>query len=212
MSKYVPSRVATERLGLHPNTLRRLADDDKIEYIRISGQRRYNLDKYIKDNHLDDSDSSGADNKICYCRVSSKKQAKDLDRQIKFLQKRYPHHTIISDVGSGINFKRPGLLRILDQAQQGNITEVVVAYKDRLARIGFELVQHIIETNGGRIVVLNKSEVSEEEDFVQDIISIITVFSAKYHGSRKYKDQNDKNIPKKNRVPEESTEQDSGSE
>lgn len=193
---YVASRIAIKRLGFHPNTLRKLADEGKIDHIKISGQRRYNVEKYIQENGiLDESSEEELDNKpqkICYCRVSSKKQAGDLSRQIKFIQSKYKKHRVISDVGSSLNFKRPGLQEILELAMQKNLKEVVVAYKDRLARIGFDLIQQIIEKNGGRLVVLNKNDVSKETELAEDIISIITVYSARYYGSRKYKNKVDK--------------------
>jgi putative resolvase len=194
---YVASRIAIKRLGFHPNTLRKLADEGKIDHIKISGQRRYNVEKYIQENGILDesSEEDELDNKpqkICYCRVSSKKQAADLSRQIKFIQSKYKKHRVISDVGSSLNFKRPGLQEILDLAMQKNLKEVVVAYKDRLARIGFDLIQQIIEKNGGRLVVLNKNDVSKETELAEDIISIITVYSARYYGSRKYKNTVDK--------------------
>ena len=201
MNAYLPSRTASKKLGLHPNTLRKLADEGKITHIKVGQQRRYNVDKYVKDNNIDDSESEDENSpeKIIYCRVSSKKQSEDLNRQIKFVQKKYPKHRLITDVGSGINFKRQGLQEILELAMQKKLKEVVVAYKDRLARIGYELIKFIIAKNGGRIVVLNENDVSEEQEFAEDIISIITVFSAKYYGSRKYKDKNNKNITTKNK-------------
>lgn len=203
MDIFVPSRIASAKLGLHPNTLRKLADDNEIDHIIVSKQRRYNIAKYIRDHNLEDNSEDSEEHqleKIVYCRVSSKKQAGDLSRQIKYVQKKYPKHRIITDVGSGINFKRKGLQEILELAMQKNLKEVVVAYKDRLARIGFDLIKFIIEENGGKIVVLNKNEVSEETEFAEDIISIITVFSAKYYGSRKYKnkDRSDKTKNNKN--------------
>ena len=138
MPVYIPSRLASQKLGLHPNTLRKLADNGNIDYIKVGQQRRYNVDKYIKDNNIGDEDSEDENpaERIIYCRVSSKKQSEDLNRQIKFVQKKYPKHRVITDVGSGINFKRQGLQEVLELAMQKRLKEVVVPYKDRLARIG----------------------------------------------------------------------------
>ena len=213
MPQYVTSRVASDKLGLHPNTLRKLADNNQIDFIKISSQRRYNIEKYIKDNHTEEYslEEEGTEN-ICYCRVSSRKQLSDLKNQEKFLKKKFPKYTIISDVGSGINFKRPGLLKILDKAQQGSIKTVVVAHKDRLARIAFDLIEHLIQKNGGKVLVLSKNEISEEEEFVQDVIGIITVFGAKFYGTRNYQSKSDKIIPKNKRNKKEQENSDSESE
>ena len=83
--------------------------------------------------------------KICYCRVSSYDQKEDLSRQIKFLKKKYPKHQVITDIGSGINFKRKGLLKLLNLAIENKLDEVVITYKDRLCRIGYDLIEHILK-------------------------------------------------------------------
>ena len=121
---------------------------------------------------------------ICYCRVSTPGQREDLERQAQFFSTQYPQHEIIKDIGSGINFKRKGFNSILDSAVQGDIGEVVVTHKDRLCRFGFELVLRIIKSTNGEIVVLDKQETSPEKELVNDIISIITVFSSRLYGLR----------------------------
>jgi putative resolvase len=185
MSKFVPSRKAAETLGLHPNTLRRLADQGKIEYIRTpGGQRIYNVNSFISNRvSLDEFNKVS----VCYCRVSSAKQSDDLAKQIEYLRTTYPEHEVISDVASSLNYKRKGLQRILELASAGELKEVVVAHKDRLGRFGFELIQQFIELNGGRLVVLNNRAVSKETELAEDLIRIITFYTARYYGSRKYK-------------------------
>ena len=191
---YVTSRVASKTLDLHPNTLRRYADQNKIDYIRTeSGQRRYNINSFVGNKKI-----AVEKKNICYCRVSSRKQAGDLETQVKFLKEKYPNHEIIEDFGSGINFKRHGLKKILEYSNQKLIGEVVVTYKDRLARIAFELIEHIITLNGGKIVVLNQQQISEEKEFMEDMFSIIHVFSSRHYGSRKYKNKKNKDISKDN--------------
>jgi excisionase family DNA binding protein len=179
---YVPSRVAARRLGVHPNTLRRWADEGKIEAIRTeSGQRRYDVDAYLgKHSRL---------RTVCYCRVSSYKQKDDLERQVEFMRKRYPEAEIVKDVASGLNFRRKGLKAILESALGGDRIELVVAHRDRLARFGFDLIEWIIERSGGRVVVLDKTELSPEQELTKDLLSILHVFSARLHGLRSYKDQ-----------------------
>ena len=125
-----------------------------------------------------------------YARVSSKKQLEDLHRQVEFLQSRKPkyvNYTVITDVGSGINFKRKGLKTILDSCLQGRINEVVIAHRDRLCRFGFELLQFIVERCNGRIIVIdNSTNQTTEQLLADDLLSIIHIYSCRKMGSRRY--------------------------
>ncbi|MDB9462144.1 IS607 family transposase [Dolichospermum circinale CS-537/03] len=177
---YIPLRKAVEFLGLHPNTLRRYADEGKIKSIKNpAGQRLYDIESYITGDSIRTPT-------ICYCRVSSSKQRDDLDRQIAYMQSLYPDAEIIKDIGSGLNFKRKGLRSLLDRLLQGNKFILVVACRDRLARFGFELVQYMVEQNGGQIVVLDKTVHCPQSELTQDLLSILHVFSCRMQGLRKY--------------------------
>jgi predicted site-specific integrase-resolvase len=116
--------------------------------------------------------------------VSSKKQEVNLKNQIKYLKGKYPKYKVVSDVGSGINYKRAGFKWILQQLFKGNIKEVVVASKDRFSRFGFDLFEWIFSEFGA--VLKSASQYEEDEDFVGDIMEIFTVFTARYHGRRRY--------------------------
>ena len=176
---YIPLRKAVEFLGLHPNTLRRYADEGKIKSIKNpAGQRLYDVESYIRG-------STGTPT-VCYCRVTSPKQRDDLNRQIVYMQSLYPEAEIIKDIGSGLNFKRKGLRSLLDRLLQGDKFILVVACRDRLARFGFELVQYMVEQNGGQIVVLDKTVHSPQSELTQDLLSILHIFSCRMHGLRKY--------------------------
>jgi putative resolvase len=179
--KYIKGKEAREILGVSHNTLRKMADDGRIETIRISGQRRYNIEAYLG---LQQSQSI-----ICYCRVSSHKQRDDLARQVAFMQEKYPQATIIKDIGSGLNFKRKGLEAILERAMRGDKLKVVVAHRDRLARFGYELIRFIIESNGGQLVVLSEDSLSPTEELTKDLLNIIHVFSYRLPRLRNYKKQ-----------------------
>lgn len=190
---YVPLRKAVERLGLHPNTLRRYADQGKIQIIKNeAGQRLYNVESYIR--------GAARASLICYCRVSSSKQKDDLQRQITYMQSLHPDAEVIKDIGSGLNFKRKGLRTILDRLLHGDKLKIVVACRDRLCRFGFELVQYMVEQNGGEIVVLDSSVHCPQTELTTDLLSIIHVFSYRMHGLRKYskKIKEDKDIPQPN--------------
>ncbi|MEN8216170.1 MAG: IS607 family transposase [Pseudomonadota bacterium] len=180
--KYVTSKQASKQLGLHPNTLRLYADNGTIESYRTkSGHRRYNVEAYLG---LQKQSVT-----ICYCRVSNPKQKNDLDRQVQFMQSRYPSAQIIKDIGSGLNYKRKGLKSLLGRAMRGEKLEVVVAHKDRLARFGFELIEWIIQQNSGKIVVLKQTNLSPEQELTNDLLSILQVFSRRMHGLRNYKNK-----------------------
>ena len=120
--------------------------------------------------------------------MSSQKQKEDLDRQINLMKQLYPSHRIISDIGSGLNFKRKGLQELINMAIKNQLDEIVVAYKDRLARFGFELIENIVKTHSnGKIKILNKSEEkTPSEELTEDIIAIMNVYVAKVNGLRKY--------------------------
>ena len=190
---YVPLRKAVEKLGLHPNTLRRYANEEKIPIIKNeAGQRLYDVEAYIR----------GAANAslVCYCRVNSSKQKDDLNRQIAYMQSLYPEAEIIKDIGSGLNFKRKGLRTILDRLLRGDKLKVIVACRDRLCRFGFELIQYMVEQNGGEILVLDQTVHCAQTELTTDLLSIIHVFSCRMHGLRKYskKIKEDKDIPQPN--------------
>ena len=126
--------------------------------------------------------------KVCYARVSSKKQMDDLDRQKDFFRCNYPNHIVVSDVASGINWKRKGLLSLLESSMRGDISEVVVAHRDRLSRFAFELLEWIFRKNGVELVVLNRNDnQSEEQELSDDVMSIIHVYSCRKNGKRRYK-------------------------
>ena len=102
------------------------------------------------------------------------------------MKNKYPNNEIISDIASSLNFERKGLIKILDMAIKGELEILVVAYKDRLARIGFELIENIIKTySNGKIEIINTSE----EELNKDVIIIMNVYVAKVNGLRKYKTQ-----------------------
>jgi predicted site-specific integrase-resolvase len=176
---FIPSRKAVKYLGVCANTLRKWADDGKIKYIRNpAGQRLYDVSSIEQ--------SSPTCKSYCYCRVSSHKQKDELERQKEFMRKHYPNYEIISDIGSGINFKRKQFLWLLEQTSIGNVKEVVVAHRDRLSRFGFELIEWFFSKHNVKLVVLDKCESSPQQEIVTDLLSIITVFSRRIHGLRKY--------------------------
>ncbi|MHB8628204.1 MAG: IS607 family transposase [Aggregatilineales bacterium] len=180
---YVRLREACERTGLHPHTLRKYADTGIIRAIRTSaGQRLFDIDSFVGDQH--------PAHQIVYARVSSPKQQDDLEQQIAYLKAKAPGVEVITDIGSGLNFERKGLNALLERCLQGDKLTVVVAHRDRLARFGFDLIEWLIERNGGQVVVLSKSaHASPPDELLQDLLTILSVFTARMHGLRHYRDE-----------------------
>ena len=177
---YLPSRKAAALLGLHPNTLRTYADQGKIPYYRnAAAQRLYDVEAYLR--------GSTAAETVCYCRVSSAKQRDDLQRQVDFMRERYPDARVVAVGGGGLNFRRKGLVSILEQLHRGDKLRIVVAHRDRLARFGFELIKWMAEQNSGEIMVLGNTDCGPEQELTEDILAILHTFSCRLHGLRRYR-------------------------
>jgi len=183
---FVPRREAAARTGLCGLTLNRYVHSGKINFIRTpTGRYLYDISTLIPE--VEEEEVEEATQCICYCRVSTNGQKDDLQRQIAYMSEKYPDHKIISDVGSGINFKRRGLRQIIDIALAGDLKQLVVAYKDRLCRIGYELVEYILQTySNTEIIVDHEGEETLEQEISNDILQIINVYSAKINGMRSY--------------------------
>jgi predicted site-specific integrase-resolvase len=125
---------------------------------------------------------------IGYCRVSSNKQKDDLQRQVEnmqlYLTAQGKPFEIISDIGSGINYKKKGLKELIKSISQNKVDRVVVLYKDRLLRFGYELVEYIASLYNCEIEIIDNTEKSEQQELVEDLVQIITVFSCKLQGKR----------------------------
>lgn len=193
---YIGGKHASKILGVHQRTLYQWDIKKKIDTIRTPGGKRlYNVEKYLKQQECIKNgkifEENNVDNikmNIIYARVSSKGQSEDLERQKKLLIEKYPNHTLIEDIGSGMNLNKRGIRKIIDYAIAGKINEVVVAYKDRLARFGFELIESLIKKySNGTIIILNKQkDMTPQEEIAYDVLQIMNIFTAKINGSRKY--------------------------
>jgi predicted site-specific integrase-resolvase len=176
-----PNQVA-KILTLSPITLKNWENQGKIQAIRTQGGHR----RYTRESVYKLAGYTPSQQNICYARVSSAGQKEDLNRQIQYFKLNYPNHRIISDIGSGLNFKRKGFQALLELLYQGNIKQIVVTHADRLCRFGMPLLEQLIQRNKGEIVVLNKGETSPEKELVQDLISIVTSFSGRLYGLRSH--------------------------
>ena len=199
--KFIGVSEASKICGMHPHTLRKYAHEGKIKcYKTPSGQSKFDKSYLVEmcssANFIEKIPQNEKIDYI-YCRVSSKKQLDDLERQIDFIRKyrpQYNTYTIISDIASGINYKRKGIETILDSCVQGTIGEIVVAHRDRLCRFGFELIKLFVEKNGGKIIVLDdERNKSTEQELAEDLLSIVHIYSCRQMGKRSYKNkQNNK--------------------
>jgi len=186
---YVPLRTAAEHFNVSKQTIATWADRGEIDFIVLPrGHRRFKL---RGEGNTSSGTTSNGDKKekvnVCYCRVSSNGQKDDLQRQINYMQEKYPGWTIYADIGSGLNWKRKGLKTILRRCMQGDLGKVAVAHKDRLARFGFELIEYVMAQCGVELLCEGESaHKSRETELVDDILSIVTVFSARIHGGRHY--------------------------
>ena len=126
-----------------------------------------------------------------YARVSNRNKLADISRQLDIIRSKnaeYASYTTITDVASGLNFKRKGLDTILESCLQGTIGEIVIAHRDRLCRFGFELLEILVEKSGGKITVLdNDGNKSSEQELSEDLLSIVHIYSCKQMGKRSYK-------------------------
>lgn len=183
---------AASELGVHQETLRRWEISGKIEVERTPrGHRRYDLSKLRgivpKQSPIDRTT-------LCYARVSSHDQKDDLVRQVKILESFCASHgwvfEVLQDLGSGLNYQKKGLRKLIKMICSGSIARLVITHKDRLMRFGAELIFSLCESFGTEVVIINaKEDTTFEDDLVQDVLEIITVFSARLYGARSRKNK-----------------------
>ncbi len=178
-------------VGVSSSTLRRWESDGKLIPERTLGNQRLYTETHlsIARNLKTGKTPSRV---IIYCRVSSHRQKEELLDQVKAMEQFcLAQGTSVTDsiqeVGGGLNFKRPQFLQIVQWAIQGEVKILYIAHKDRLCRFGFELVEQILQWNGGTIIVANAETLSPHEELTQDLLSIIDGFSSRLYGLRKYK-------------------------
>ncbi len=187
MSSLTPQEAAT-LLGVTVRTLHRWELDGKIKSTRtVGGHRRYDIADLI-------SNKSDTQLTVGYARVSSHDQKDDLTRQIIVLETYCAKHgwgfEIIQDLGSGMNYKKKGLIRLIKLITSYQVERLVLTHKDRLLRFGSDLIFTLCEQFGTEVIIINRSDDSTfEEDLASDILEIITVFSARLYGSRSHKNK-----------------------
>ena len=187
--RYFTINKFSQIVGVTPQTLRHWDKSGKLQphHTSESGYRYYSEEQLSQILRSKPKQRTV----IGYCRVSSSKQKDDLERQIEnvktYLLAQGKPFEIISDVGSGINCRRKGLLELLERINQNELEKVVVLYKDRLSRFGFELIEYVASLHGCEIEIIDNTQKTEQEELVEDLVQIITVFSCKLQGKRAHK-------------------------
>jgi excisionase family DNA binding protein len=194
MDRLVSIGKASKILGVSEITLRRWDSEGRLPSIKTEGgHRRYDISK-LKPEIVHKFDFANNRKTIAYARVSSHDQKNDLERQKQVLElfcsKNGWSFEIISDLGSGMNYHKKGLKKLLNSVLDDSVGRLVLTHKDRLLRFGAELVFSICEAKDVEVIIINKGEdTSFEEDLATDVLEIITVFSARLYGSRSKKNK-----------------------
>lgn len=176
-------------IGKTNQTLRNWDKDGTLKphHVSESGYRYYSQEQL---NHFLGLKQEVQLNKktIGYCRVSSNKQKDDLERQIEnvktYMYAKGYSFEIISDIGSGINYNKKGLNQLIDMITNSEVEKIVILYKDRLIRFGYELIENLCNKYGTTIEIIDNTEKTEEQELVEDMIEIVTVFSERLQGKR----------------------------
>lgn len=176
-------------IGVTPQTLRNWDRSGKLHphHTSSNGYRYYSEDQLNAVTGI----QMAPKKVIGYCRVSSPKQKDDLERQVEnlrtYLYAQGQPFEIIIDVGSGINYKKKGLQDLIRRIESNQAEKVVILYKDRLLRFGFELIETIAAIHGCKIEIVDTTQKSEQQELVEDLVQIITMFSCKLQGKRAHK-------------------------
>lgn len=179
------------KTGLHPHTLQRWDREGRLTAGRTATNRRYYTDDHLRQ-VLQLQMPESSTKAVAYLRVSSQAQKPDLKNQRLMLEQFTIAQNIsidewVEEIGGGLNFKRPKFLRLIDQITIGEINTLVIAHKDRLARFGWELLEHLCQINKCRLVILDSTKHSPEQELVQDLMTIIHCFSSRLYGLRNYR-------------------------
>ena len=187
--KYYSIGEFAKQIGKTIQTLRNWDKKNilKPSHVTQGGTRYYSQEQL---NHFLGLKSEKQINKkiIGYCRVSSHKQKDDLERQIEnvktYMYAKGYQFEIITDIGSGINYNKKGLNQIIDMVTNSEVEKIVVLYKDRLIRFGYELIENLCNKFGTAIEIIDNTEKTEQQELVEDLVQIVTVFSCRLQGKR----------------------------
>lgn len=185
---YQSAATIQKRFEISRSTLVKWADNAIIRVKRLDGGKRiYHIRDIETKLGGGINESSEEKKKVIYARVSSSKQKEDLERQVQGLQEKYPSHVVYKDIGSGLNFRRKRFEALLDGIFREVIGEIVVSYRDRLCRYGFELFELFCKHHGAKIVVSSSKETTDNHtELAEDLLAVCNFFVARNNGRRSH--------------------------
>ena len=189
-----------KKLNVTVRTLQRWDNEGKLPAKRSPTNRRYYTDDQLMQYLGEPTDNRKT---VAYARVSTYGQKDDLKDQVSFIRQ-YANakgiilDEVITDIGSGLNYNRKKWNQLLYNVEQNKIKTIFITYKDRFIRFGFDWFNRFCNEHNTKIIVLNNPDTSPDKELVDDVISIIHVFSCRLYGLRKYKNKikNDKSLTK----------------
>jgi putative resolvase len=181
-------------INKHVRTLQRWDNENIFKPAKYTpkGRKLYSHEQYLEFINKNFSFNDTEKETVIYCRVSSFGQKEDLKSQLAFVEEYCTINQIhvdsfLTDIGSGLNYKRKNFLKLINDITKQNINKVIIAHKDRLVRFGFELIEELCKENNVELIVINEQKLSPQEEMVTDLMSIIHVFSSRLYGLRNYK-------------------------
>ena len=178
-------------IGRTTNTLQKWDREGKLTAHRspTTNRRYYTHDQYLHYRGLVAQEQGLT---IVYSRVSGVAQKPDLANQLNALEVYCKQHGIsvdvwMSDIGSGLNYKRKQFNRLMEMIELGQVRRLIIAHRDRLVRFGYEYFEAFCQRHHTELVVINGENLSPEQELVRDLMAIVTVFSARLHGLRSYR-------------------------
>ena len=186
--KFYSAKTVTKILGVTAQTLRNWDKENKLKptYVKSNGYRYYSEESILA--YTQERKTKKNLNVIGYTRVYKENEielSKQKENIEKYLKERYEHYEIIEDIGSGINYNKPGLLKLIEKINKKEVDVIVVLYKDRLLRFGFELVEHFASLNNVKIEVLDKIDKTQDEELLETLKEIIDNTKDKIKGENK---------------------------
>lgn len=187
--RYKPGEFA-KLVNRTVGTLRKWDREGKLTAERMPSGHRYYTDEHLTE-ALNIERKQPETYNIIYARVSSAKQKTDLERQVSALEqfclgRGLVVGEIIKEVGGGLNYTRPKFLEVMQRIERREVNKLIIGYKDRLCRFGFDFFQHFIESHGGELIIANQKSMSPTEELTEDLLAVVHSFSCRLYGVRKY--------------------------
>lgn len=191
-NNYKPKEFA-ELIGVSVKTLQRWDNDNKLKAYRTPTNRRYyTYEQYLK--YTGKTDVNDKRKIVIYTRVSTSNQKDDLKNQVEFLRQ-YANakgiivDEVIEDYGSGLNYNRKKWNKLIDECMENKVKTIIISHKDRFIRFGYDWFERFLSKFEVSFIIVNNESLSPQEELVQDIISILHIFSCRIYGLRKYKNK-----------------------